>query len=136
MQAAARRQRPRGAGRVPAVLILAALAAGACGRSTERHPAAGGAGVAAASDVPLTGNGAEQRLTVHVGDTFHLVVPVGAEVSELGVHEIADRGGAVYQAVGVGTATLEVTRRPSCAPGQLCSNLVQLVGTVRVTIKS
>jgi hypothetical protein len=93
-------------------------------------------GAAPPSDFALAGNGAEQRLTVHVGDSFHLVVPPGAEVTELGVNELRDEGGDVYRATGVGTATLEVTRRPSCAPGQACSQLIQLVGTVRVTIKS
>ncbi|HVU73303.1 MAG TPA: hypothetical protein VHE83_10130 [Mycobacteriales bacterium] len=86
--------------------------------------------------MPLTGNGAEQRLTVHVGDRFHLAVPGGADVSELGTHELSDEGGGVYKAIGVGTATIEVTRRPSCVPGQACSDLIQLVGTVRVTIKA
>ena len=139
MQAAVDRQRPRRARRVPPGLIagaLAVVAVSACGSSKASTGAAAGASLAVASDVPLMGNGSEQRLTVHVGQRFHLVVPGGSDVSELGVHELASEGGDVYKAVGVGTATLEVTRRPSCAPGQLCSNLIQLVGTVRVTIKS
>ena len=114
--------------------MLGAPALAACGGSTSGGGTA--AGVVEASDVPLNGSGAQQRLIVHVGDRFHLVVPAGSEVSELGVHELADEGGQVYRAIGVGTATLEVTRRPSCAPGDACSNLVQLVGTVRVTIKA
>jgi len=133
---AAHRQRPDRARRLLAVAVAAAAIAAGAGCGSSKAAGGGGAALAAASDVPLTGNGAEQHLTVHVGDRFHLVVPGGAEVSELGVHELSDEGGGVYKAIGVGTATIEVTRRPSCAPGQACSNLIQLVGTVRVTIKA
>jgi hypothetical protein len=119
-----------------ALLVAATVALAVTGCGSSKSTTDVGAQLAPASDVALSGNGAEQRLTVHVGDRFHLTVPAGADVSELGVHELADQGGDVYKAVGVGTATLEVTRRPSCAPGQVCSNLIQLVGTVRVTIRA
>ena len=137
MLAAARRQRPRGPRPAPALKAAAALAAAAsiltaCGSRQAGAPASS----APPSSVALNGNGSEQRLTVHVGDRFTLDVPGGSDISELGTKELRDEGGHTFKAVGVGTATIEVTRRPSCAPGALCSQLIQLVGTLRVTIKS
>ena len=111
---------------------LAIVAVAACGSKHAGPPASS----APPSSVVLNGNGSEQRLTVHVGDRFTLEVPGGSDVSELGTKELRDEGGNTFKAIGVGTATIEVTHRPSCAPGELCSQLIQLVGTVRVTIKS
>lgn len=111
---------------------LAIVAVVSCGSKHAGAPTSS----APPSSVALNGNGTEQRLTVHVGDRFTLEVPGGSDVSELGTKELRDEGGNTFKAIGVGTATIEVTRRPSCAPGELCSQLIQLVGTVRVTIKS
>ena len=115
MLAAARRQRSGGPRPAPALKLVAALGVAvcvltACGSKHAGSPTSS----APPSSVALNGNGSEQRLTVHVGDRFTLEVPGGSDVSELGTKELRDEGGNTFKAIGVGTATIEVTRRPSC----------------------
>ncbi len=38
------------------------------------------------------------------------------------------------RAAAAGTTTVDVQRRPRCDPGRLCSQLIQQVGTVTVTV--
>jgi hypothetical protein len=108
-------------------------------KSTSTSTVIAGSSVAptaSASPIPVGTTGGELRYTVHVGDVVRLLLPAGTEVSEVGTREVADLGGGVYKAVGVGTASLEVVRRPSCAPAAQCSQLIQLLQVVEITVKA
>ena len=86
-----------------------------------------------AIEVPSAG---DHAVTLQVGQQLLLTLAGGetAATKDPAVLMVGPAG--TFTAVADGTTTVAVERRPSCSPGQLCSQLIQLVGTVTVTVSS
>lgn len=132
---AARRVRARGvlgATVVAASAVVAACASGAAGDG------GGGAGAAERSPAPSSGvvivPGVGTHATaLHVGQHLMISGVAGDEVHVRNAAIVAS-GPAGLRAAAPGITTVDVQRRPRCDPGRLCSQLIQQVGTVTVTV--
>ncbi len=123
-----------GATVVAAASVVAACASGGAGAG------AGGGGSRAAEPPPAPSSGlvivpgvGTHATALHVGQ--HLMIS-GAAGDEVHVRDAAvvASGPTGLRAAAPGTTTVDVQRRPRCDPGQLCSQLIQQVGTVTVTV--
>lgn len=132
---AARRMLARGvlgATVVAASAVVAACASGAGG--------AGGGGSTAAERSPAPSSGlvivpgvGTHATALHVGQHLMISGAAGDEVHVRNAAVVAN-GPTGLRAATPGTTTVDVQRRPRCDPGRLCSQLIQQVGTVTVTV--
>ena len=130
--------------RLPLVLcpLLAALLLSACGSSSPgaSAPVAGGAPASASAptggsaDATVSGKGM-QAVTLHPGQHLR-IASVPGDAFRVADPKVLAADATGFAAAAPGTTVVSVQRRASCSPGALCSNLVQQVGTVAVTVTS
>lgn len=133
-----------GATVVAASAVVAACASGAGGggsgaaepppaRSRPAAPPSAERSPAPSSGLVIVPGVGTHATALHVGQ--HLMIS-GAAGDEVHVRDAAvvASGPTGLRAAAPGTTTVDVQRRPRCDPGQLCSQLIQQVGTVTVTV--
>lgn len=133
-----------GATVVAASAVVAACASGAGGggsraaepppaRSRPAAPPSAQRSPAPSSGLVIVPGVGTHATALHVGQQLMISGAAGDEVHVRNAAVLAS-GPTGLRAAAAGTTTVDVQRRPRCDPGRLCSQLIQQVGTVTVTV--